>query len=295
MVIATCVLVLGSAVFVVICLAVKLTSRGSAFYSCERIGRNGRPFRCFKFRTMVADADESLRRILSASPALTEEFEQRFKLCRDPRVTRVGRVLRRISLDELPQFWNVLTGDMSVVGWRPIVPDEIPRYGDAFPFVSSLRPGITGLWQVSGRNDVTYDERVRLDVEYRTRPSLWADVSIMARTASAIAAVVGQWRLLTAKRRPGARPPRRPVPSRVVLVTNGLGCGGAEAQLLRLARMLVARGDEVGILSILPVVESSEADGLDVPVATLDMRPLARRPCDLPRAAGSSGSGRRTR
>ncbi len=170
--------------FVVICLAVKLTSRGSAFYSCERIGRNGRPFRCLKFRTMVADADESLRLILRASPALTEEFERHFKLCRDPRVTRVGRVLRRISLDELPQFWNVLTGDMSVVGWRPIVTDEVPRYGDAFPFVSSLRPGITGLWQVSGRNDVSYDERVRLDVEYRTRPSLRADVSIMGRTVA---------------------------------------------------------------------------------------------------------------
>jgi lipopolysaccharide/colanic/teichoic acid biosynthesis glycosyltransferase len=183
-VVATSVLVLGIPVFVVICLAVKLTSRGSAFYSCERVGRNGRPFRCLKFRTMVADADASLRLILRESSALTEEFEQSFKLCRDPRVTRVGRVLRRISLDELPQFWNVLTGDMSVVGWRPVVSDEVRRYGDVFPFVSSLRPGITGLWQVSGRNDVSYDERVRLDVEYRTRPSLQTDVSIMWRTVA---------------------------------------------------------------------------------------------------------------
>jgi lipopolysaccharide/colanic/teichoic acid biosynthesis glycosyltransferase len=119
---------------------------------------------------------------LRASPALTEEFERTFKLCRDPRVTPVGRVIRRISLDELPQFWNVLTGDMSVVGWRPIVSDEVPRYGEAFPLVSSLRPGITGLWQVSGRNDVSYDERVRLDVEYRMRPSLRADASIVWRT-----------------------------------------------------------------------------------------------------------------
>ena len=181
-IVATSVLVLGIPVFVVICLAVKLTSRGSAFYSCERVGRNGRPFRCLKFRTMVPNADESLRLILRESSALTEEFEQSFKLCRDPRVTRVGRVLRRISLDELPQFWNVLTGEMSVVGWRPIVSAEVARYGDAFPLVSSLRPGITGLWQVSGRNDVTYDERVRLDVEYRTRPSLQADVSIMWHT-----------------------------------------------------------------------------------------------------------------
>jgi lipopolysaccharide/colanic/teichoic acid biosynthesis glycosyltransferase len=131
---------------------------------------------------MVADADASLHLILRSSSALTEEFERSFKLCRDPRVTRVGRVLRRISLDELPQFWNVLTGDMSVVGWRPIVSDEVRRYGDAFLFVSSLRPGVTGLWQVSGRNDVSYDERVRLDVEYRTRPDLRTDVSIMWRT-----------------------------------------------------------------------------------------------------------------
>jgi lipopolysaccharide/colanic/teichoic acid biosynthesis glycosyltransferase len=183
-VIAASVLVLGSFVFVLIWLAVKLTSRGSAFYSCERVGRNGRRFRCLKFRTMVADADESLHAMLLASPALAEEFERGFKLGRDPRVTRVGRVLRRISLDELPQFWNVLTGDMSVVGWRPIVSQEVRRYGDAFLLVSSLRPGITGLWQVSGRNDVSYDERVRLDVEYRTRPSLRADVSIIWRTVT---------------------------------------------------------------------------------------------------------------
>ena len=183
-VVATSVLVLGLPIFVVIYLAVRLTSRGPAFYSCERVGRDGRPFRCLKFRTMVANADQSLLLILRESSALTQEFEQHFKLRRDPRVTRVGRVLRRISLDELPQFWNVLTGDMSVVGWRPVVSDEVPRYGNAFRLVSSLRPGITGLWQVSGRNDVSYDERVRLDVEYAMRPSLWADVSIMWRTAA---------------------------------------------------------------------------------------------------------------
>jgi lipopolysaccharide/colanic/teichoic acid biosynthesis glycosyltransferase len=183
-VVATSVLILLSPLFAVIALAVKLTSRGPALYSCERIGRNGRTFRCFKFRTMVADADDALQRILRASASLAEEFEQQFKLSRDPRVTRVGRVLRRISLDELPQFWNVLTGDMSVVGWRPIVSDEVPRYGDVFPFVSSLRPGVTGLWQVSGRSNVSYDERVRLDVEYRTHPTLRADASIIWRTIS---------------------------------------------------------------------------------------------------------------
>jgi lipopolysaccharide/colanic/teichoic acid biosynthesis glycosyltransferase len=183
-VVATSVLVLASPVFVVIGLAVKLTSRGPMLYCCERVGRNGRPFRCLKFRTMVADADQSLHRILRSSAALSSEFDRQFKLCGDPRVTRVGRVLRRISLDELPQFWNVLAGDMSVVGWRPIVTDEIARYGDVFPFVSSLRPGITGLWQVSGRSNVSYDERVRLDVAYRTRPTLRADVSIMLRTVT---------------------------------------------------------------------------------------------------------------
>jgi lipopolysaccharide/colanic/teichoic acid biosynthesis glycosyltransferase len=183
-VVSAVVLVLALPLFVAIFLAVKLTSRGPAFYSCERIGRNGRPFRCLKFRTMVADADKSLHLVLSGSTALMQEFERDFKLCRDPRVTPVGRVLRRISLDELPQFWNVLTGDMSVVGWRPIVADEIRRYGDAFLLVASLRPGITGLWQVSGRNNVSYDERVRLDVAYRTRPSLHRDVSIVVRTVT---------------------------------------------------------------------------------------------------------------
>jgi lipopolysaccharide/colanic/teichoic acid biosynthesis glycosyltransferase len=144
-------------------------------------------FRCYKFRTMVVGADQALRVVLLASPDLAREFEREFKLRRDPRVTLVGRFLRRTSLDELPQFWNVFKGDMSVVGWRPLVPDEIPRYGADFPLVAALRPGITGLWQVSGRNDVSYEERVQLDVRYAHEAGLARDLGILGRTVSQMA------------------------------------------------------------------------------------------------------------
>jgi lipopolysaccharide/colanic/teichoic acid biosynthesis glycosyltransferase len=189
--VATSVLVLASPLFLVICLAVKLTSRGPAFYSCERIGRNGRPFRCLKFRTMVADADESLHRILRASSALTEEFERHFKLCRDPRVTRVGRVLRRISLDELPQFWNVLKGEMSVVGPRPPIPAEVKQYKRWQRRRLSVKPGITCTWQVSGRNNVDFDRWMELDLEYIDNWSLWGDVRICLQTIPAVIAARG--------------------------------------------------------------------------------------------------------
>lgn len=161
---------------------VRLTSKGSAFYGHERIGRGGRTIRCFKLRTMVEDADTRLAQLLASDPLLAEEFARTFKLKNDPRVTRIGRFLRKTSLDELPQLVNVLKGEMSIVGPRPIVEDEIRRYGQYMPIVLSARPGMTGLWQVSGRNDVSYSTRVALDVQYAFGQSFSGDLSIIART-----------------------------------------------------------------------------------------------------------------
>ena len=161
---------------------IRLTSKGAAFYGHERVGRGGRTIRCFKLRTMVADAESRLAQLLASDPALAEEFARTFKLRDDPRVTRIGRFLRKTSLDELPQLINVLKGEMSIVGPRPITEDEMRRYGQYMPIVLSARPGMTGLWQVSGRNDVSYSTRVALDVQYAFGQSFSGDLSIIART-----------------------------------------------------------------------------------------------------------------
>jgi exopolysaccharide production protein ExoY len=171
----------GTAVLVLAGL-VRATSRGPAFYRHERVGRSGRPINCLKLRTMVIDADSRLAELLASDPALAEEFALTFKLKKDPRVTRLGHLLRRTSLDELPQLVNVLRGEMSLVGPRPITEEEMRRYGQYMPIVLSARPGMTGLWQVSGRNDVSYSTRVALDVQYAFGQSLGGDLSILART-----------------------------------------------------------------------------------------------------------------
>lgn len=166
-----------------IALAIVLDSRGPVFFSQVRIGRHRRPFRVWKFRSMRADADRKLRQLLGQSPEHAREWAMARKLRNDPRVTRVGRLLRKISLDELPQFWNVLRGDMSVVGPRPIVAEEIPRYGAAFATYTQVRPGVTGLWQVSGRNDMQYSRRVELDCHYIRNRTAAMDLKIVAKTA----------------------------------------------------------------------------------------------------------------
>ena len=161
---------------------VRLTSKGRAFYKHERVGRHGSTIECLKLRTMVSDADARLAELLAKDPALAAEFSETFKLKDDPRVTRIGRFLRRTSLDELPQLVNVLRGDMSLVGPRPITEEEVRRYGRYMPIVLSARPGMTGLWQVSGRNDVSYATRVALDVQYAFGQSFGNDLSILAKT-----------------------------------------------------------------------------------------------------------------
>jgi lipopolysaccharide/colanic/teichoic acid biosynthesis glycosyltransferase len=157
------------------------------FFVQERVGKNFRHFGCIKFRTMVHKADEMMEELLAASPELQQEFADAFKLKRDPRITPIGQFLRITSLDEFPQFWNVLMGDMSVVGPRPLVPAELNKYGDAIQSVLTIRPGITGLWQVSGRNDIPYPQRVRIDLYYANCPRrFWLDLRIMVRTIGVI-------------------------------------------------------------------------------------------------------------
>jgi len=173
-------------VMALIALAILLESGQPVFFLQERIGFGNSRFRIRKFRTMVVDADEVLRSYLATHPEAQCEWDETHKLRRDPRVTLVGRFLRRTSLDELPQLWNVLRGEMSLAGPRPIVETEIPRYGTAFGFYLLTRPGLTGLWQVSGRNDTTYRRRVELDVQYvrNWTPSL--DFTVFLKTFNAV-------------------------------------------------------------------------------------------------------------
>lgn len=151
-------------------------------YRHKRVGRDGAAFSCWKFRTMRRDADEVLRALLETDEAAQQEWRLRQKLANDPRIHWLGRFLRMTSLDEVPQFINVLRGEMSIVGPRPIVEGEIARYGDRISCYYSLRPGITGLWQVSGRSETSYEYRVDLDTEYYHSRSLGLDLKIMWRT-----------------------------------------------------------------------------------------------------------------
>jgi Undecaprenyl-phosphate galactose phosphotransferase WbaP len=165
---------------------VRLESPGPIFYGHRRIGRDHSTFRTWKIRTMQVNGDELLRRALAQDDSLREEWRRHHKLRRDPRITRVGRFLRRTSLDELPQLWNVLCGEMSMVGPRPIVEEEVATYGQHFSLYCRVTPGITGLWQVSGRNTVNSLDRVRLDSYYVRNWSLWLDLHILARTAKVV-------------------------------------------------------------------------------------------------------------
>lgn len=163
-------------------LAVMSTSRGPLLYRQRRIGRRGELFDCLKFRTMVEHADGSMDRILTESPEAKAQWQAVFKLKDDPRITHVGKFMRRYCLDELPQLFNVLAGDMSMVGPRPIVPAERDRFGVNFAAYCSVRPGLTGIWQVSGRHRLSYDERVALDASYARSKCLSLDLLILWKT-----------------------------------------------------------------------------------------------------------------
>ncbi|MFZ5649358.1 MAG: undecaprenyl-phosphate galactose phosphotransferase WbaP [Bacillota bacterium] len=166
--------------------AVAMDSKGPVLYRQKRIGRSGSIFWCYKFRTMVADADSVLMKLLDEDSNLAGEWKQDHKLKKDPRITRVGKLLRKYSLDELPQIINVIRGEMSLVGPRPVVRSEIPKYGGFVDYYFTVRPGISGLWQVSGRNDIDYDTRVMLDSWYVRNWSLWLDIYILIRTVRVV-------------------------------------------------------------------------------------------------------------
>ncbi len=159
---------------------------GPVLFRQKRIGFRGAAFPCLKFRTMVPDAEAALARHLRECPMAAREWEKDQKLRIDPRVTKIGRFLRKYSLDELPQLFNVLKGEMSIVGPRPIVYQEAQRYGADFNYYISVRPGITGLWQVSGRNDTSYSYRVMLDKEYAQNHTIWGDVIIILKTFAVV-------------------------------------------------------------------------------------------------------------
>lgn len=173
-------------VILLIAVTLKLRYGGPVLYGHRRIGRGDTEFNCFKFRSMYPDADRILADCLESDARLRDEWETTQKLKCDPRVHRVGKILRKSSLDELPQLFNVLIGDMSLVGPRPIVRAEMRNYGQFIRYYLAARPGITGLWQVSGRNNTTYDERVALDVRYVREMSLALDLRILLRTVRVV-------------------------------------------------------------------------------------------------------------
>jgi len=170
----------------IVAVLIKIDSPGAVLYKQKRVGKNGKHFSTYKFRSMAKDADERLRKLLESNPELKEEWEKTHKLHNDPRITRLGKILRRTSIDEFPQLINILKGEMSLVGPRPIVDAEIEKYGEDFNRVFSVTPGLTGMWQVSGRSDANYTERVAYDIYYLQSWSVWLDLWIIFKTFGAV-------------------------------------------------------------------------------------------------------------
>ena len=178
--------ILISPILLAITLAVAFENHGRIIFAHRRVGMYGKKFFCYKFQTMVPDAEEKLKIYLEKNPAARKEWNETFKLTHDPRVTKLGSFLRRTSLDELPQLWNVIRGEMSLVGPRPIVEEEISRYGENIREYYMVLPGITGMWQVSGRSDTTYEERVSMDTWYVKNWSVWIDIMYLFKTVKAV-------------------------------------------------------------------------------------------------------------
>ena len=177
-----------------VAIGVKLSSPGPVIYGHTRIGRNGREFKCYKFRSMVVNSDQVLRDLLASDPEASAEWHRDFKLKNDPRITRIGRLIRKTSFDEFPQLINVMRGEMSIVGPRPVVLKELEHYyGVVRRHYESVRPGLTGLWQVSGRNDMGYDQRVELDRQYVNTWNVFSDFMIVMRTVGVMFARKGAY------------------------------------------------------------------------------------------------------
>ena len=179
-------LIIGFPVFLLIILLIKLSSRGPIFFYHKRIGKNNKPFYCIKFRTMHPEAEDLLNNLLENNHEIKLEYDKSHKIKNDPRITPIGKFLRKTSLDEIPQFINVLKREMSIVGPRPIVKDEVKKYKKYFNKVISIKPGITGLWQVSGRNNLSYKKRVNLDLIYVKDINFLLDIRIIIRTLGVI-------------------------------------------------------------------------------------------------------------
>ena len=185
--------VVGSAALIVALLPVMLIiafvislDGGSPVYRQRRVGQNGKMFDCLKFRSMVLNSQEVLEKLLKSDPEALREWQETQKLTNDPRITRIGKFIRSTSLDELPQLWNIFKGDMSLVGPRPIIREEIARYGCYYAHYKSVRPGLTGLWQVSGRSNTSYANRVELDTSYVTNMSFIGDIQILLKTVKVV-------------------------------------------------------------------------------------------------------------
>ena len=192
-IIASITLIVFLPLFAFVVLLLKLTDPGPVIFRHIRVGHGGLRFACFKFRSMVLDSDKVLKTLLESDPAARKEWDRTQKLANDPRITPVGKFLRQSSLDELPQLINVIRGDMSLVGPRPIVPSELTRYGDKLSLYLLARPGITGIWQVSGRNDCGYDRRIEMDANYVRNWRFSTDFVILLRTLGAVLAQRGSY------------------------------------------------------------------------------------------------------
>lgn len=169
-------------VLLFVSLLVKVSSPGPVFYGHKRIGKSGKEFKCWKFRSMVIDADKQLEKILAENPEMRAEWEKDRKFTNDPRVTKIGKFLRKTSIDEIPQFFNVFMGEMSFIGPRPVTEPELAKYGKKADFILSVKPGLSGMWQISGRSDTGYEERVTLDSYYIQNWSVWLDIWIVIKT-----------------------------------------------------------------------------------------------------------------
>lgn len=186
-------LIFVAPLLLIVALLVRLQDGQAAIFSHTRYGQYGRTFKCYKLRSMVPDAAERLQALLDSNPEARREWELTQKLTHDPRITPLGRFIRATSIDELPQLINVLKGDMSLVGPRPISLSERGKYGENFADYCSVRPGITGLWQISGRSKISYPERVRIDTSYAQTRSFWGDVMIILKTIPAVLKSDGAW------------------------------------------------------------------------------------------------------
>lgn len=186
-------IVVFSPVLLALYALVYISTNGKPLFKHERIGKNGLKFKIYKFRTMYLDAEEKLQELLENCEECKQEWESDFKLKNDPRITKIGRFLRKTSLDELPQLINVIRGEMSLVGPRPIIEKEVEKYASYFDYFKAVKPGITGLWQVSGRNDIDYDERVQLDVWYTRNWSIELDLQILIKTIVVVLSKKGSY------------------------------------------------------------------------------------------------------